>query len=359
MKKIFTTTILLLTIIYVIPFIYTGYGYALNNSIKGDTAIHIPFTSDLIQNNSQDKTNVSNTDMSEEILKEKNIITVYKHETDEVIEVELEEYLYGVVAAEMPPTFELEALKAQAVAARTYIMYKKYGVESGKISDDGHKGAIICDDSTHCKAHIDIEVEAENLWKDNSEEYLNKIKLAVDSTAGQIITYSNIPIAAVFHSVSAEKTENASDVWGSTTPYLTSVVSPGGEQSPNYSKATTFTADEFRQKFEEKYENMNLNDKPANWFKASNRSEAGGIIDVMLGGIRISGDEVRSVLDLNSTNFTISTTENSITITTLGYGHGVGMSQYGANYLAKEGNDYTEILSWYYVNTQLQNISDN
>ena len=169
-----------------------------------------------------------------------------------------------------------------------------------------------------------------------------------------ILTYDEAPIAAVFHCVSGPKTESAADVWGEDIPYLQSVVSPGGTQYAGYESAVTLTADEFREKVSQALPKADVSGKPDRWFASSVRSAAGGVKTVKLGGVTIEGTAVRELFGLQSTNFTITTTEDSITFHTIGYGHGVGLSQYGAKYMAEQGSDYTEILAHYYPGTELR-----
>lgn len=266
--------------------------------------------------------------------------------------MDIEDYLLGVIAAEMPASFEVEALKAQAVAARTYTTYKK-GIET---KDASHKGADVCDDFRHCKAYIDIENEKENVWKNNTDMYYNKIKSAVYDTSGEIITYKEKPIIAAFHSVSSEKTENAKDVWGSETPYLVSVDSPGGELSKKFKAEVKITVSDAKNKIKEKYPDIILEDDSSKWFKNSKRSEAGGIIDVGVGNKRIKGSVIREIFGLNSTNFKLEFSNDNITFKTTGYGHGVGMSQYGAQSMALDGFSYIDVLKKYYTDTNITKI---
>lgn len=266
--------------------------------------------------------------------------------------MDIEEYLLGVIAAEMPASFEDEALKAQAVAARTYTTYKK-GLET---KDASHAGADVCDDFRHCKAYIDIKNEKQDVWKNNTEMYYNKIKNAVDETSGEIITYKEKPIIAAFHSVSSEKTENAKDVWGSETPYLVSVDSPGGELSKKFKAELSFTRADAESKIKAKYPDIILEEDSSKWFKNSSRSVAGGVIDVGLGNTRVKGSVVREIFGLNSTNFTLEFSGDDIIFKTTGYGHGVGMSQYGAQSMALDGSTYIDILKRYYTDTNITKI---
>ena len=239
----------------------------------------------------------------------------------------LGDYLEGVLAAEMPASFPPEALKAQAVAARTYTLYKLNAYEQGVAIPDIHQGAQLCDDFTHCKAYVNLEENQQTLWGDQAKEYRKAIQEAVESTDGMVVTYEGQAIAAVFHAASSGKTEDALDVWGASHPYLVSVDSPGEEACPNYYGTVSITPQEFAKKFWEKHPEANFNDPPQGWFRASQRSQTGGIIHVLVGGVRVSGSEIRTLLGLNSTNFTLQASDSALVFSTVGYGHGVGMSQ--------------------------------
>ena len=260
-------------------------------------------------------------------------------------ELPLETYVAGVVAAEIPNDFPMEAIRAQAVAARTYAVYK---LSRGR--PEAHPDADLCDDYHHCAAYRDIAVETA------AGSDLSRVQQAVEDTEGEILTYDGAPIAAVFHCVSGPRTEAAKDVWGEDIPYLQSKVSPGGSAYSGYEDAVTVSADDFRQKVADAFPAADVSGAPNSWFKASVRSAAGGIITVQLGGATVEGTAVRELFGLQSTNFTVTTTEDSITFHTIGYGHGVGLSQYGAKYMAEQGSDYQEILSHYYQDAVLTNL---
>ena len=257
-------------------------------------------------------------------------------------EMPLETYVEGVTAAEIADDFPVEAIRAQAVAARTYAVYKQ---SRGRPAE--HPDADVCDDYSHCAAYQPDAV------KTFSTGY-SRIRKAVKDTAGQILTCDGAPIAAVFHCVSGPKTESAADVWGEDIPYLQSVVSPGGTQYAGYESEVTLTADAFREKVAQTLPKADVSGTPDRWFASSVRSAAGGVKTVKLGGVTVEGTAVRALFGLQSTNFTITTTEDSITFHTIGYGHGVGLSQYGAKYMAEQGYDYTEILAHYYPHTELR-----
>lgn len=257
----------------------------------------------------------------------------------------LETYVAGVVAAEIPNDFPEEAIRAQAVAARTYAVYK---LSRGR--PDVHPDANLCNDYHHCAAYRDVAVETAA-----GSDY-SRVQRAVEDTAGQILTYDSAPIAAVFHCVSGPRTESAKDVWGEDIPYLQSEVSPGGSAYSAYEDAVTVSADDFRQAVADAFPAADVSGAPETWFKASVRSAAGGIITVQLGGATVEGTAVRELFGLQSTNFTITTDEDSITFHTIGYGHGVGLSQYGAKYMAEQGAEYQEILAHYYRGSTLSTL---
>jgi len=275
-------------------------------------------------------------------------INVYIASEDKVVTMSKSQYLKEVVAAEMPADFEIEALKAQAVAARSYLdsRLNAYRV-SGNLPE--HKGADICTDSTHCKAWIS-EAKRRELWGADADKNWDKISRAVEETEGEVVTYSGEVISAVFHSTSSGKTEDSRDVWGGERPYLVSVDSPGDLVSPKYASQNEFTLSEFKRIAEENIEGVNFNKGIVSDIK---RSDAGGITEVTVGGVKIHGTKLRSIYGLRSTNCEINVTDDKVTFNVKGYGHGVGMSQYGANYMAKEGKDYKEILTTYYQGTEI------
>ena len=267
----------------------------------------------------------------------------------EVVEMDMETYLMGVVRAEMPATFEEEALKAQAVAARTYTIYK---MEHGGSAN--HPEADACDQVTCCKAYRSEE-DAAASWGISTAVYEEKIRAAVTETDGEVVLYDGSPILAVFHSSSPGSTSNVEDVWQSSLPYLRSVDSPETEEAvPNYYSQETFTLTEFKELFIANYPTANLSGSPSNWFTNIQQTENGTVQSLQVGGISLTGSELRTLLGLRSASFTISFSDDAVTFSVTGYGHGVGMSQYGANVLAQQGKTYREILTWYYTGTTVE-----
>ena len=261
-----------------------------------------------------------------------------------VQEMSMAEYLPGVVRGEMPASFEMEALKAQAVAERTYIYYKCN--TGGKAA---HPEAEVCMQPSCCSAYTSAEAAAEK-WGDKAAEYEARIQSAVRETDGQVLLYNDEPILAAFHSSSAGVTANSGDVWVSDLPYLASVSSPeNGESVPNYYSVKTIPAGEFRQIFLAAYPEAQFSDDPAAWITDAVHNASDRVETLTVGGVTVEGTQMRSLFGLRSASFTTEVTAEEVTFRVTGYGHGVGMSQYGANEMAKQGKTWQEILQWYYT----------
>ncbi len=267
----------------------------------------------------------------------------------ELQEMDMATYLRGVVRAEMPASFALEALKAQAVAARTYTLYR---MENGGAAN--HPEADACDDVNCCKAYLTAEEAAAN-WGDQAAAYEAKIDQAVAETDGECVLYEGRPILAAFHSSSAGATQDAADVWTSSLPYLQSVESPENEDTvPNYRSSASFSAADLKAKLQEALPEASLAGDPSTWFTNIQQEPGGAVTSVTVGGVAVKGSRLRTILGLRSACFTISFDGDTVTFSVTGYGHGVGMSQYGANVLAADGMDYREILAWYYTGTTVE-----
>ncbi len=257
----------------------------------------------------------------------------------------LEKYLIGVVAAEMPAAYELEALKAQAVAARTYTVYK---AAHGGCS--AHKGADICTDSAHCQAYL-TEEKMNARWKHNKDKYLASITAAVESTKGEMIYYDDEQIQVFYHASSGGRTENCENVYSKALPYLVGVKSAGEETSANYYAKVVLSRDDFIARM--KAYSPNLSFKNSKLIGEITRFESGRVKRIQIGDNTFSGREIRSIFSLNSTNFSIDVSD-SITFSTIGYGHGVGLSQTGANAMAKKGASYIDILTHYFTGVTIK-----
>ena len=256
----------------------------------------------------------------------------------------LDVYLQGVVRGEMPASFELEALKAQAAAERTYIYYQ---LAAGR--KEAHPNADVCTDPSCCNAWLSEEAAREK-WGGDFDGWESRIEEAVAATDGQVALYDGQPILAVFHSSSAGKTAGAGDVWSGDMPYLRSVDSPEGEETvPNYYSAAEFTAAEAKALLAQAHPELTFSGGPDKWFGAVEKDESGRVGTVEVCGAPLRGVEVRRIFSLRSACFTIDAAADRVAFRVTGYGHGVGMSQYGANELARQGRTWQEILLWYYA----------
>ena len=260
-----------------------------------------------------------------------------------VQEIELQQYVLCVVLQEMPASFELEALKAQAIVTRTYTL--KRDSLGGK-----HIGAAVCTDSTCCQAYI----SEENFLKNGGTEAdLNKVRTAVQETKDLVLTYNDALIEATYFSCSGGMTEDAEAVWGSDIPYLQAVESPGEEFATNFVSTITFSTDTF-----EALLGKELNDYPETWIESISLTSGGGVKNIRICGTDYEGTKIRKLLNLRSTAFLITAVGDTVTITTKGFGHRVGMSQYGAEAMAVNGKNFSEILAHYYPGTQLASLNN-
>lgn len=258
-----------------------------------------------------------------------------------VTEMDMDRYLTRVVLAEMPASFEKEALKAQSVAARTY-------TEKASLTGGKHGDGSVCTDSGCCQGYITEEAYLE---KGGSQESVDKIARAVEATGGYVITYEGELIEATYFSCSGGTTEDAAEVWGTEYPYLKSVSSPGEENALQYTQRLFFTPEEFQNAL-----GRELTGSPEDWFTIVTYTEGGGVAAMSIGGESYAGTRLRTLLGLRSTAFTVDVSSSQIVITTRGYGHRVGLSQYGADAMAMAGNSYGQILAHYYPGTALTKL---
>jgi len=270
------------------------------------------------------------------ITPENDKITVIRSETGAREELELTDYLVGALAGEMPVTYEDEALKAQAVAVYSFMLYTK------------ENGGSLCDSSTHCICYIDKDEQRERWGEDyaNNRERLEDI---VNSVLHLCITYQGEPINALFFALSPGTTRDAAEIWGQEYPYLVSVDSSYDKSAVDLMQTLTFTKEEAVKRLEDKGYTVN-NDE----IKLTNVTNTGFVNSANLFGNEISGSEVRNIFSLNSENFTVTLSEDTVSFTVYGKGHCVGMSQYGANLMAINGYSYGDILAHYYKNTAIE-----
>lgn len=283
---------------------------------------------------------------------EVNEIKVLITSTGEIKQMHLDEYLKGVVASEMPASYEQEALKAQAVVARSYTLNKIENNLGKNISE--HNGADICDNVNHCQAWITKEDRLARWEEKDRQAYWDKICLAVDSTKGEIITYDGKVINAFFHSNSGGKTESPVEVWGGSIPYLQTVETSGEDAYTQYSSKLEISKENFISKMKEKYSQFEIDFSNINEaIKVEKYTEGGRVKSVKIGNVSLSGVDVRKIFNLKSANFDVKIEENKIIFDVRGYGHGVGMSQTGANTLAKEGKSYQDIINHFYKDIKI------
>lgn len=261
-----------------------------------------------------------------------------------VCELPLEDYVLGVVAGEMPASFEPEALKAQAVAARTYTLYCAAGHK--------HTGADVCAEPGCCQAWLDDERLRQN-WGADYGKNLARLRAAVEQTAGEYLCYEGAPVFAAFHSSSAGATEASAAIWN-PRPYLVSVPSPeSAETVPRYVSRLRCAPLDFRDTLLAAHPEADLSGEPETWLGPVEHDGSGRVASVTLGGVPVSGTELRALFSLRSTAFTLTCGAEGFCFTVTGSGHGVGMSQYGAEVMARNGADYREILAHYYPGTTL------
>lgn len=283
------------------------------------------------------------------------MIKVYLHEQKQIKEMNFEEYVKGVVAAEMPAEFDLEALKAQAVATRTYAARNM--PMFGGTGSFSHPGADISTSIDEGQAWVDQETLKIRWGENKYSNYWLKINRAVEETRGVVITYNGEMINSVYHSTSGGQTEDSSDIWGQTIPYLKSVACPWDQNSPRYKGQKQFTLNEIEGVLGPDAGVITaVQNGKSDLVQIIEKTSSGRVKRVRIGSKVFDGTVVREKLGLQSTNFIWAIEGDKVRFDTTGYGHGVGMSQYGANGLAKEGKGYQEILKYFYQGVQLSNM---
>lgn len=273
----------------------------------------------------------------------KSLQMIQLEDNDSIMEVALEEYILCVLLGEVPASFESEALRAQAIATRTYTL-RRY------MEDSKHDNAHVCTDASCCQAYIPVDSFLE---QGHTEWELRKIEDAVKSTSCQVISYNGELIEATYFSCAGDRTENASDVWGREVPYLISVKSSGEKISANYQKTIVLTIQQFvAQLGLDHTETLNESDISVSY------TTGGGVAQAKIAGQTYTGQEIRTLLELPSTVITFEIDDDVVKITTKGSGHRVGMSQYGAQAMALDDKNHEEILRHYYPGTNLITLTD-
>lgn len=335
MRKVLLYLLIIILLCFILPVIFTKRF----NTVETMSSI----VDDIKEENKIEEVKIADYDYSNY-----TNVKLLHTSTNEIEEVNLDEYLCNVVSAEMPVDYDIEALKAQAIVARTYTIYKIIH-NSGK-----HNGADICDSSSCCQAWISKESRFERWDEDKREENWNKISTAVNETIGKIITYDGEPINAFFHSNSGGTTEIPLNVWGgSGYPYLQVVETSGEDEYSQYSSEIILSKTELVEKLKEEYSDIEINFESEDDIKILEYTESGRVRTIQFGNKNLSGVETRTLLGLRSANFDISFDGDNIIFSVIGYGHGVGMSQTGADALAKQGYKCEDIIKHFYIGVEI------
>lgn len=280
-------------------------------------------------------------------------INVYQHQQDKIVKMELNEYLRGVVAAEMPAAYNMEALKAQAVAARTYTL-RQLSIFGGRGNQQQPK-ADICTDYRYSQAWLSDQKMRERWGFLSFFYYWAKINRAIEETKDQVLVYNGQLIDAVYHANSGGQTEDSRFVWGGKSPYLKSVVSAFEQDSKNYLQVIEFTLPEIINKINKVNPRQVITGGKSQDLEIEilEYSDSGRVLELSINNQIFRGTELRSILNLPSTKFKLEKQGSKFIFTVIGYGHGVGMSQDGANGYAKQGYNYKSILKHYYQGVEI------
>lgn len=300
--------------------------------------------------NTTANTPLSNTYTTETNTENQQTISVFRTVTNTTENITMFEYVCGSVAAEMPLAYNEEALKAQAVACFTNALRLK------AVDENKNDGSISDDTSVH-QGYIDVNQRKEK-WGKDFEKYEKKLQKIVQETENEALYYNGSVCVAAFSAISNGNTENAQNLWGTKVDYLVSVDSSADKLSPNYASTVSYSKDNFFKKAEEAKIPVNKSADIKNIIKVTKTSETGTVLEVNVNGKSYTGEEIRKAFSLRSPTFTIKATDSTITFSVHGYGHGIGLSQYGANALAEKGYNYKQILAHYYTGTEIREISN-
>lgn len=304
-------------------------------------------------NKTQKSTEVYKTDTTTEKSENtadtpENVITVFLNEKNENLTVSEFEYVCGSVAAEMPLMYHEEALKAQAIACYTNSLRLKSSTDKSLTN-----GADISDNPSIHQGYITKEARKEK-WGDDFNKYEAKLETAVKEVLGEYLTYEDEYCLCAFSAICTGTTESAENIWGEKIPYLVSVKSNGDTLSPAYSSTATFSKSQFISIMKDSGVAIDTKANLSDIIDKPKTSKAGTVLKIKINKKELTGEEIRNAFSLRSSAFKITTTENEVTFKVSGYGHGVGMSQYGADFMARQGSTYEEILKHYYKNTEIQ-----
>ena len=342
---LFTIPLLSLTGVFGTP---GGEGTAQDGASEKDTPIFTPFqpSSSQSQSSSADLSAIAPAACALDSFQILNLTT------GEVDTVSRLDYIKGAICSEMPPDFHQQAMMAQGVASLTYAV--RAALEQQQAPDSDLNGADFSADPQNWQGYVTQEL-AEERYGDKFEQYWSKISQAAEAVQNYILLYEESPIVAAYHSMSAGVTETAANVWTSDVPYLQPVESEGDLLAPDYESTAQFSAQEVAQRIAAEYPDCQLTGDPSGWFSEPVYSESGYVTQIQVGGLTLHGKDIRRIFDLRSSCFSLSLSEDGGTFTfqVKGYGHGVGLSQYGADYLARQGNSFDQILLHYYTGATL------
>ncbi len=279
-----------------------------------------------------------------------NVFHVLDESSGKVLSVSDKEFLYGAIVTEMPPTYEPEALKAQAVAAYTY--YSTLREQQKKKPSPQLNGADFTVNTEQWHIYTTKE-QMQKRWGKNFDFYYEKLTKVVNEVYGKTLQYDGQLITATYYAISSGQTEDAADIWGGSRDYLVPVASPGDVYADGYQTSVVLTEDELKTKALAKWPSCDFSASPDTWLAEISRTQSGSVSKMKIGGVECKGGDVRTALGLRSAHFTWDYRDGTFTFTVKGYGHGVGMSQVGAQYMAQHGSSYQQILSWYYPKSQL------
>lgn len=280
------------------------------------------------------------------------VFKILDEPTGEVLTVDDKEFLYGAVATEMSPESPIEALKAQAVSAYTY--YSRLRTQQKEKPDASLKGADFSADISSWKLYT-TKAEMQKRWGSKFDAYYRTLEKVADAVYGQTLQEDGQLICATYYAISSGNTEAAKDIWGGDYSYLVPVASPGDLYASGYSTTVALAPQQVQQASQKQW-GISLNGDPSKWFGKAERTSSGSVKNQTLGGKTVKGGEVRTAFGLRSANYTVTYANDKFTFSVKGYGHGVGMSQAGAEYMARHGSDYKQILEWYYPGAKLVSV---
>ena len=280
------------------------------------------------------------------------VFKILDEPTGEVLTVDDKEFLYGAVVTEMSPESPIEALKAQAVSAYTY--YSRLRAQQREKPDASLKGADFSADISGWKLYT-TKAEMQKRWGSKFDTYYQTLGKVADAVYGQTLQDDGQLICATYYAISSGNTEAAKDIWGGDYSYLVPVASPGDLYASGYSTTVTLAPQQVQQASQKQW-GISLNGDPSAWFGKAERTASGSVTNQTLGGKSVKGGEVRTAFGLRSANYTVAYANDKFTFSVKGYGHGVGMSQAGAEYMAQHGSNYKQILEWYYPGAKLVSV---